>query len=405
MKVYRAYKTEIDPNNKQKTLLVKSVGTARFAFNWALGIKKEAFDKKEKIPNAVELNRKLNKLKQTEFTWMYEVSKCSPQIALFDCDDAFKRFFRRCKQKIKGKKGFPKFKHKQIGKGSFSLDGSIKINETYIQLPRLGKLKLKQQGYLPQQSKILGATVSQHVNKWFVSLQVEEEINPPIKQQSIVGIDLGIKMLVTISDGTEFKNPKVLTSNLIKLKRLSKQVSRKIKGSKNRSKARKKLSKFHFHIANIRKDNLHKITSYLTKTKSKIVIEDLNVSGMMKNRKLSRAIIDLGLFEFKRQLEYKGKWYNCEIVIADRFFPSSKKCSSCGKFKENLKLSDREYECDCGLKINRDLNAAINLENYTVSSTEINAFGDGSSGLQAIVNETTIVELGTKQVVNPIVSF
>ena len=397
MLIYRAYKTEIEPNNKQKTLLAKSAGTARFAYNWALGIKKEAFDKKAKIPTAIDLHKKLNKLKQTEFAWMYEVSKCSPQTALFDCDDAFKNFFRKCKQKIKGKKGFPKFKYKKTGAGKFNINGIIKINETHIQLPRLGKLKLKEQNYMPINCHIINTTVSQHADKWFVSVLVKEEIAQKTKQEKIVGVDLGIKTLAVVSDGKEFKNPKALQSNLVKLRKTSRHVSRKVKGSKNRDKARKRLAKLHFCITNIRKDSLHKITSYLTKTNSKIVIEDLNVSGMLKNKKLSRAISDLGLFEFRRQLEYKGEWYNCEIVIANRFFPSSKKCSNCGKLKEDLKLSDREYECNCGLKINRDLNAAINLERYTVSSTGINAFGDGSSGLQAIVNETTVVEPGTKQ--------
>ena len=175
---------------------------------------------------------------------------------------------------------------------------------------------------------------------------------------------------------------KISKINLEKLKRRSRQLSRKVKGSKNRKKAAKRLAKVHQQIANIRKDSLHKITTHLTKTKSKIVIEDLNVSGMMKNRRLSRAISDIGLFEFRRQLEYKGKWYGCEIILADRFFPSSKSCSECGWIKKDLTLADRTFVCDsCGLEIDRDLNASLNLESYTVSSTGINAYGEESSGL------------------------
>lgn len=381
MLVQRGYKTEIKPNNKQRTKLAQNAGAARYAYNWALNLKQLAFKDKTKIPNAIELHRELNELKKTELPWMYEVSKCSPQEALRNCDTAFNNFFRRCKQK-KNKKGFPRFKSKKSGFGSFRLTGTIKVASNYIQLPRLGKLKLKEHNYLPLNAKILSATVSERAGRWFVSLQVEEVLETKFKPEAIIGVDLGIKTLATCSDGQTFANPKALKTNLEKLKRRSRQLSRKIKGSKNRKKAAKRLAKVHLQIANIRKDSLHKITTHLTKTKSKIVIEDLNVSGMMKNRRLSRAISDIGLFEFRRQLEYKGKWYGCEIILADRFFPSSKSCSSCGWIKKDLTLADRTFVCDsCGLEIDRDLNASLNLESYTVSSTGINAYGEESSGL------------------------
>lgn len=381
MLIQRGYKTELDPNNKQTTLLCKNAGAARFAYNWALNQKQIAFNNKTKIPNAIELHRELNKLKQTDLPWMYEVSKCSPQEALRNCDTAFNNFFRRCKQKIKGNKGFPKFKSKKSGLGSFRLTGTIRVSSSHIQLPRLGKIKLKERDYLPINAKILSVNVSERAGCWFVSLQVEEEICQTEKPECIVGVDLGIKTLATVSDGTTYANPKALRSNLGKLQRRSRHLSRKQKGSKNRKKAARKLARLHFKISNIRKDSLHKITSHLTKTKSKIVIEDLNVSGMLKNRKLSRSIQDIGLFEFRRQLEYKGKWYGCEIVIADRWFPSSKTCSDCSWINEDLTLADRVFHCDsCGLEIDRDLNASYNLESYTVSSTGINACGEVSSG-------------------------
>ena len=365
MLVIRGYKTEIDPTDKQQTLLAKNAGAARYAYNWALNLKKQAFDKKEKIPNAIELHRQLNELKQTELPWMYEVSKCSPQEALRNCDTAFTNFFRNCKKKKKGKKGFPKFKSKKNGLGSFRLTGTIKVSSSHIQLPRLGAIRLKEHGYLPNDKKILSASVSERAGRWFVSIQVEETIEPKEKKESVVGVDLGIKILATVSNGEAFQNPRLLNKYLEKLQRRSRQLSRKVKGSKNRKKAQRKLAKLHFKIACIRRDLIHKITTYLTKTNSKIVIEDLNVSGMMKNRKLSRAIVDLGLFEFRRQLEYKGKWYGCEIVVADRFFPSSKKCSSCGRLKNDLTLADRVYECEgCNLVIDRDANASLNLEQY-----------------------------------------
>lgn len=382
MLVQRGYKTELDPNNKQRTLLAKNVGAARYAYNWALNIKREAMAKREKIPNAIELHRQLNELKQTELGWMYEVSKCSPQEALRNCDTAFKNFFLKCKKKVKGKKGFPKFKSKKNGLGSFRLTGTIKVSDTHIQLPRIGKIKLKERGYL-HDGKILSATVSERSGRWFVSLQMMEEIEvPENKPQWEVGVDLGIKTLATCNDGEYYDNPKALRSNLKKLQRLARRVSRKQKGGKNRKKAQKRLAKLHYRIACIRSDTIHKLTSSLTKNKSRIVIEDLNVSGMMKNRRLSRAIADIGLFEVRRQLEYKGKWYGCEIDHADRFYPSSKRCSSCGFIKNDLQLSDRVYVCPvCGLEIDRDVNAAINLLNHRTASSAGNyAFGERSSG-------------------------
>ena len=384
MLVQRGYKTQLDPNNKQRTLLAKNAGAARYAFNWALNIKRDAMTKREKIPNAIELHRRLNELKQTELGWMYEVSKCSPQEALRNCDNAFNNFFRRCKQK-KGKKGFPRFKSKKNGLGSFRLTGTIKVFDRHIQLPRIGKIKLKERGYL-HNGKILSATVSERAGRWFVSLQMEETIEAPEnKPQRAIGVDLGIKRLATCSDGEIFENPKALRSRLKKLQRLSRNVSRKQKGSQNRKKAQKKLAKLYYKIACIRQDTLHKFTTSLTKTKSRIVIEDLNVSGMMKNRRLSRAIADVGLFEARRQLEYKGKWYGCEIDVADRFYPSSKRCSSCGKINHNLQLSDRDYVCECGNDVDRDWNASVNLLNYrTVSSTGNYAFGERSSGSTSV---------------------
>ena len=387
MLVQRGYKTEIAPNNKQKTLLAKNAGAARYAYNWALNIKREAMQQRVKIPNAIELHRQLNELKQTELGWMYEVSKCSPQEALRNCDNAFTNFFRKCKQKVKGKKGFPRFKSKKNGLGSFRLTGTIKVYDRHVQLPRIGKIKLKERGYL-HNGKILSATVSERGGRWFVSLQMEEDIQiQENKPQEAVGVDLGIKTLATCSDGQTFDNPKALRSNLTKLRRLARQVSRKDKGGKNRKKAQKRLAKLHYKIACIRNDTLHKFTSSLTKTKSRIVIEDLNVSGMMKNRRLSRAIADVGLFEARRQLEYKGKWYGCEIDHADQFYPSSKRCSSCGWMKNDLQLSDRVYECEgCGNVVDRDLNASINLLNYRTASSAGNyAFGERSSGSTLLV--------------------
>ena len=286
----RAYKTQLDPNNLQITKMKMNCGASRWAFNFALNKKKEAFDNKGKIPNNIELHRELNKLKGTEeLPWAYEVSKCSFQEALRDCDTAFTNFFRRCKKKIKGKKGFPKFKSKKNDKQSFRLTGSIKVLDGHIQLPRLGKIKLFEEDYAPKNVKILSATISKRAGKWFVSLQVEEESKEIADNtcNSIVGVDLGIKTLATCSDGVIYENPKALKSNLRRLKRKSRQLSRKIKGSKNKEKAKQKLAKLHYRISNIRKDTLNKITSSIIRENQTIVLEDLKISNMLKKSQTS----------------------------------------------------------------------------------------------------------------------
>jgi len=300
---------------------------------------------------------------------MYAVSKCAPQEALRDLDKAFTHFFRRVKEKKAGrnvKVGFPRFKSRKHGVGGFRLTGAIHVFEKAIQLPRLGVLRLKERGYLPTSAvHILSATVSEKAGRWFVSLQVEMEIPDPVvtDEKPAAGVDLGINCMAQVSDGTYFENPRALKHGLSRIRRLQRVVSRRQKGSANRRKAVRQLAKAHFRVANIRKDTLHQATTYLTRTKSAIVLENLNVSGMMKNHHLAQAIADVGMYEFRRQLQYKGDWYGCEVLLADRFYPSTKRCSRCGWVKPVIALSEREYCCEqCGLVIHRDLNAAINLE-------------------------------------------
>ena len=306
-------------------------------------------------------------LKKEEFPWLYEVSKCSPQEALRDLDKAYAGFFRKCKSKKSGEKpGFPRFKSKHDSKQSFRLTGSIKVlDENHIQLPRLGKLKVKEKGYLPSEVKILSATVSCVADRWFVSLQVQEEVPSTSFGISdlILGVDLGISTLATPSKGDPFQNPKALKNKLEKLQRLSRSLSRKKKGSNNRAKAKKKLAKLHYQISCIRRDAIHQMTTTLVKAKPKaIVVEDLAVPNMLKNKRLSRSLADSSFGEIRRQLEYKCDWEGIELVLADRFFPSSKRCSGCGNIKKELKLSTRTYVCEeCGLSLCRDYNAALNL--------------------------------------------
>ena len=367
MKVLRANKTELDLNNKQKTACVRHAGAARFAYNWGLARKQEAFARGDRTPSAIDLHRELNAIKKNELSWMYAVSKCAPQEALRDLDKAFAHFFRRVKEKRAGrhvKVGFPRFKSGKKGLGSFRLTGAIHVFDKAIQLPRLGLLRLKERGYLPTSDvHILSATVSEKAGRWFVSLQVEMEIPDPLPaQKPVAGVDLGINRMAQVSDGSYIENPRALKQALAKLKRLQRVVSRRQKGSANRRKAVRQLARAHYRVSNIRKDALHQATTWLAKTKSAIVLEDLNVKGMMKNHHLVQAIADVGLYEFRRQLEYKGAWYGCEVFLADRFFPSTKRCSQCGHERE-ISLAERVYGCEmCGLVLERDLNAAINLE-------------------------------------------
>jgi putative transposase len=375
IRIIRGYKTELDLNNRQRTACVKHAGAARYAYNWGLRRKIDTYEATGTSPTAIELHRELNALKKTELGWMYAVSKCAPQEALRNLDQAFAHFFRRVELKkqgkLKGPVGFPRFKSRKRGLGSFRLTGSIHIFEDSIQLPRLGRLRLKERGYLPTSGvRILSATVSAQAGRWFVSVQVEEEVPAPTPAKGeSVGVDLGVRTLATRSDGIVYENPSALDAAQRKLRRLQRQLSRQQRGSRNREKTRRRIARLHYRIANVRRDALHKATSdIVAKTKPDaerpraVVIEDLNVNGMLQNRRLARAIADVGMHEFGRQVQYKAIWSGSEIVVANRWYPSSKRCSECGSIKDTLDLSERTYECTCcGAILDRDLNAARNL--------------------------------------------
>ncbi|HEU5228951.1 MAG TPA: transposase [Ktedonobacteraceae bacterium] len=371
MFVKRGYRAELDLNNAQVTLARKHVGASRWAYNYGLRRKQEAYKAGQPTPYAIDLHREINTLKQTDIPWAYEVSKCSFQEALRDLENAFKHFFRKVALKKqgqwKGKCGYPKFKSKKRGLGSCRFTGSIRVYPDAIQLPRMGLLRLKEHGYLPMNAKIGSATISEKAGRWYVAICVHEEQAEPTQATGpIIGVDLGMKTLATCSDGTSHENPKALRKRLNALRRLSRRHSRKVKGSQNRKKAQRRLSRMHARIANIRRDALHKATSQIVaRTKpdaerpSCIVIEDLNISGMLKNRRLSRAIADVGMYEFRRQLTYKATLAGCEVKVVSRWYPSSKTCSSCGTVRETLGLDERVFVClDCGYVADRDYNAA-----------------------------------------------
>jgi len=232
---------------------------------------------------------------------------------------------------------------------------------------------------------------------WFISLNVE--LDQPLQtceSQAGIGVDLGVRRLATLSNGEEFEGPKPLKKQLGKLKRLQRQLSRKQKGSNNRNKVRIKVARLHYRISCIRQDTLHKLTSHLSNNFAAIAIEDLNVKGMMSNHVLARSIADMGFYEFRRQLGYKSQMRNNHIEVVDRWFPSSKRCSHCHVINDSITLSDRVFKCNnCGLEIDRELNAAINLES-TVSSTGFQACGEKGAGSNGSLSETGLNEAGTK---------
>ena len=373
----KSFKTRLELNNTQRTLANKHAGVARYAYNWAVNICDASFKNKEKIPSAIDLHKKFVKEEKTVNSWIYETSKCSPQQAFRNLDIAYDKFhklqakyhYKKIKTiTIKGEKktvleGLPQFKKKGV-RDSFYLEGAIQVKENKIKVPKFGWLKCSE--ILPN-CEIKNVVISRIADQWFIAFKVPFEPEKHNKT-GIIGIDLGIKTFATLSDGKVFDAVKPYKKNKRKLKILQRKVSKKVKGSNNYKKAKIKVAKLHYKIACIRKDATHKLTTYLSKNHAECVIEDLNVRGMSKNHKLASAILDGGFFEFKRQMEYKCKWYGTTLTIVDRFYPSSKTCSNCGTIKKDLQLKDRVYKCPvCGNEIDRDLNASINLGKKAVS--------------------------------------
>ncbi|MGD1804856.1 RNA-guided endonuclease InsQ/TnpB family protein [Dapis sp. BLCC M126] len=385
----QSIKTKLKLNNKQKTILAKHAGVARHAYNWGLATCISEYESTKKRPSAITLHKRLVAEVKSQNPWYYEVSKCAPQQALRDLEKAFKNFLT-----IRGR-GFPKFK-KKGKKDSFYLEGSIKILKgNYIQLPRIGIIKTYE--ILPS-VPVKNVRVSKRADNWYISFKYDNQPTHTAKQRDIIGVDVGINTLATCSDGTPFANRKAYQQAKKRLRSYQRRVNKKEPGSKNRYKAVKRLAILHKKVADIRADALHQLTTWLAKNHSTIVIEDLNVSGMLKKRcdpatttvasgqtprrrqaqgnadqereraprdhKLASAIADCGFYEFKGQLTYKCEWYGSQLVIADRFYPSSQLCSQCGH-QQKMPLSSRRYECsNCGFEADRDFNAAVNLENY-----------------------------------------
>jgi len=396
MKIIKGYKTELDPNNKQRTAFLRHAGAARFIYNWALADRIERHERGEKT-NMYEQKKRFNALKHEQFPWLHQVAYAVVENAFRNLDTAYTNFFRRIKNGD-AKKGFPKFKSRKNGIGSFTLRGCIHSVSGGIKLPRIGWVRLKEHDYIPADGiKILSVNISEKARRWYASVQCEQDIADVTATGPVIGVDLGIKSLAICSNGRVFENPKALQYYEKKLRRLQRQLSRRQKGGKNYAKTKQAIAKLHVKIANIRRDAIHKVTHYLTATTkpSVVVIEDLNVSGMLKNHSLAKAIADASFAEFRRQLEYKAHWYGVDLLIADRFYPSSKTCSECGNVKPLLRLSERTFVCEkCGVVIDRDFNASVNLANLAVKPT-VTACGDDKVTAESLA--VVVSEAGSEQ--------
>lgn len=379
----KSIKVRLNPNNKQLTKLFQYAGCARFAYNWAISKEKDNYKQGNKFLSDSELRKEFTQLKkQSEYQWLNEVSNDVTKQAIKDACNAYKRFFKgQCKH--------PKFKSKKHSTPSFYQDNiKIQFTSTHVKVEgfpmskkqnkqKLNWIRLCEKGRIPTDCKYLNPRFTYDGLYWYVSVGIEADDNVVLPSNDGIGIDLGIKDLAICSDRNTYKNINK-TQKVKKLekrkRRLQRSISRRYEKNKKRGsycktsniiKREKELLKVTKRLTNIRHNYLHQTTSEIVKRKpSFICMEDLNVSGMMKNKRLSKAVQQQGFYEFRRQIEYKSEWNNISVIIADRFFPSSKLCSCCGNIKKDLKLSDRIYKCECGNIIDRDYQASLNLKMY-----------------------------------------
>lgn len=372
-----SHKIQLKLNNKAKAHFKKAFGCARLAYNWALAKWQENY--KLGIKSSIlDLRKEFNRIKKDQFSYVYEVSSYATTEPFRNLDKAIQKFYRDLNQ---GKVSYPKFKNKKDNSGSYCICGKdVEIrNKKYLWVPKLGLVKMTEP--LRFNGKINSVTISQRGNKFYASFSMkitEEEYirtHKASKQNDLsVGIDLGIKTFLTLSNDLQINAPKPLNKFKRLLIRRQRQLDKKlhpktkaeslkgIKKSNNYKKASLKLNKVHQRIANIRNNYLHKLTSSLVANIQNFAIEDLNVNGMKQNHILAMSLSDISFFEFRRMLQYKSEFNHRKVHVVDRFYPSSKTCSNCGNIKKDLTLKDRTYQCEaCGIKIDRDYNASLNL--------------------------------------------
>lgn len=393
--MFEAVKVALDPTPAQERMLLSHAGAARFAYNAALAHVKENLEAGEKLNWSFYSLRKwwnANKdslaIDDNGVAWWADNSKEAYSYGIESLAKGLSNWAKSRRGERRGRKvGFPKFKAKGNTVPKFvyttGLFGIIQDDPKALKLPRIGRVHcMENVSDRVGDARVLRMAISQRAGRWFASLTVERE-DEPITQApkgGAVGIDLGIKTLATLSDGTVIENPRHLKKSEQKLKRAQRVLSRKMPGSNRRVRAKAKVARIHAHIANQRQDALHKITAQLTSKYSEISIEDLNVVGMAKNHTLAKSVMDASFGEFRRQLEYKTERTGARLNIVDRWYPSSKTCSGCGRVKAKLSLSERTYSCDsCGLVIDRDLNAAININVAGSALETVNAHGGTGS--------------------------
>ncbi len=358
-------KVELIPNNRQVTQLRKACGVARHAYNWANALINEVLRQREtgetiKVPSAIDLHKKLVAEVKTVNPWYYETNKNVPQQALKELRTAWDRCFKKIAKQ-------PRFKKKGQSDSFYLESGSkakpkIKNDGKQVKLPSIGWVRLAEP--LPV-TATHNCVISRTADKWFIATKYEIEKPKVEADRPTVGVDIGIKELAVCSNGKVFKNPLAYRRMNKRMKRLQRSVSKKRLGSNNRKKAVSRLAKLHARIANIRKDAVHKLTTYLAKNHSIIKIEDLSIKAFLKNHRLAGAIADCGMHEFKRQLEYKTEKFSSELVLVNRMFPSSQICSNCINHRHKMPLKHRVYVCpDCGHTEDRDLNASKNIERW-----------------------------------------
>jgi len=382
MHIRKGHKIQLLPNNKQRTCFNRWAGAYRWAYNYGLERREAEYKSTGKSLGAYALKKEITKLKYTEeYSWLQDISKSVPRVALMHLEKAYKNFFCRCKNGEKGK-GFPKFKSKKHSKMVFHIEPEqIRLdNENKrVRLPKIGWIRMAQ---APRFSGKLIKTVavSERAGKWYVSFNYEIEVEPVETQNGPVGIDLGVKTLATLSDGTTYENPRVFQCYQQLLARAQRQLTRKQRGSKRWQRGRLRVQRIHKRIQSIRNDAIHKSTSEIASQYGLVALEDLNIRGMVKNRCLAKSVSDAAMSEFCRQIQYKMLWAGGETIVIDRWFPSSKLCSKCGCINSNLILADRIWTCECGAIHDRDQNAAINILTEALNPGDSDGSARGGKG-------------------------
>ena len=409
---YEAVKVRLDPTPRQERLMASHAGAARFAYNAGLAHVKEALDSGEPPEwshygllrwwnankDALAVNR------DTGVVWWSQNSKESYSMGLRDLAQGFSNWSKSRKGQRKGKRvGFPRFKSKNTTMRFAYSTGftAPKASDPYgLKLPRIGRVHCMENAYrLVNGARFIRITVSRRAGCWYASLTVEREpVAKPAPKGGVVGVDLGVKNLATLSDGTVIPNPRALGASLKTLRKAQQALSRKVKGSARREKARERVARLHARVADVRADAINKATTMIAETYSVVCVEDLNVAGMVKNRHLARSVSDAALGEFRRQLEYKTARSGAVLRVVDRWFPSSKTCSNCGTVKAKLPLSERTFNCDmCGLSIDRDVNAAINIKVAGSAPETLNARGEDVRRADLVSGNADLGEARTKR--------